>query len=1047
MLILLWMEQNKKILFTLIGALTIAFFVVSTLGIEQQNVFAKAKQATKPIYKFEHPIIAKSDSLYALGQFEAAIKVLTDGGEIAKSDLNFELQVGILNKLSFVNRRIGNWGQAEELLLQGIELASSNLDEFHPALAAVYFYLAGLYDRTNRPLLALENFDKALELREKYYQEENADIANVLVGIGDVYRFNYSNYDSATKYYQKALEIQERVLEGGSVQLGANYYSIASVQRLKGEFENALIYAQQALKTYGSSEDVTPNLLANTHMLLGNIHFGREAYLESTQDYEKAVQISLENLIAQNNLGDYYNSLGAAYRMLDSTNIAKDYYFKAAGKLSEQFGSNSLRLSYVYDNLGLIYRDQRSWDSSFYYYNKSLLIREVDPIQNKSEIAQSLRFLGDLNRSKNTLDQAVQYYQRSINTLLGEELETFLKVSESKIFEDQDLLKGITSKASLLKSLAIVSDDKDEKKFLLRIALEEFYNADIIINKNRQSSDREGTKLFLSEYFRDSYENAIDCAYLLYELEKDPLFLEKASEFMAKSKGLLLLENLSGAEAINTLGLPDSIIVKENTLKAEIALITRNINTLKRSDTPSDSNLLILNQSLLDRTREQDIFKQELAQVFPNYFEFKYRYDYPDLADLQAWSQKSESTIVEYFYGSNYVFGLGINQDEIKIFKILKDSILENSFGKYNNSLKFGFNFSTQKTDFNDFTSSSYFLFQKLLSPIIQNADSIGNLIIIPDGYLSSIPFDALLFNEVNADKVDYRSLPYIHNKYIVSYHFNSSMGINSSEELNRTAKNLVAFSFSSEDIKNLSAEQILTTNQIGGSSIEIKTISSLVANVDLFSGLEASEANFVKNAPNYDVIHLAIHGEADLDNAMDSKLMFPAGGAGEDGSLYPFELYNLSLKAKLVVLSACESGVGKMFSGEGIFSMARAFAFAGSPTIVMSLWKVNDNATAALMESFYRALSKSEHVDNALRMAKVDYLLSADELTAHPANWAALVPIGNMNGFDWENNTLFSSSNIIYFVIGIILILGIVFLLIKRLKLMPSNKETSYNR
>mgnify|MGYP003671168813 CR=1 FL=1 len=1024
----------KKIFFTVVAACIIAFFAVITIGIDYPNVLAKALQSTKPLYKFEHPIITKSDSLYALGQFDNAILVLSDGLKKAELESEYELQVNLLSKLSFVNRRIGNWAQAEELLSQGVEVATSNLDKFHPALSTIYFYLGGLYDRTSRPILALENFNKALELRKQFYQDENADIANVLVGIGDVYRFNYSNYDSATIYYQKALEIQERVLEGGNVQLGANYYSIASVQRLKGEFDNALIYAQQALKTYEASEEVTPNLLANTYMLLGNIHFGREAYLESTKDYEKAVQISLENVIAQNNLGDYYNSLGAAYRMLDSTNIAKEYYFKAAERLSEQFGSNSLRLSYVYDNLGLIYRDQQSWDSSFYYYNKSLSIRELNPSQNKPEIAQSLRFLGDMNRSKNALDQAVQYYQKSINTLVSENLETFEKVSEGRIFEDQDLLKGITSKASLLKSLAVVSDSIQEKKFLLELALEEFKNADIILSKNRQSSDREGTKLFLSEYFRDSYENAIDCSFLLYELEEDLAYLEKANEFMAKSKGLLLLENLNGAEAINTLGLPDSILSRENFLKVEIATITKNINSIKRSGVQSDTILIRLNQDLLNKTREQDIFKQELAQVFPNYFEFKYRYDYPAVSDLQNWARESNSTVVEYFYGSKYVFGLGVNQDSLKLFKILKDSTLESNLSKYNNSLKFGFNFSTQKLDYDNFISSSFFLYQKLLNPIIKNSDSIQNLIIIPDGYLSSIPFDALLFEDLNSEKVDYKSLPYIHNEYLISYHFNSSMGINSSKELNRTARNLVAFSFSSDDVKNLSAEQILTTNQIGGSSKEINAISSLVSNVDLFSGLNATEANFVKNAPNYDVIHLAIHGEADLDNAMDSKLMFPAGGEGQDGSLYPFELYNLSLKAKLVVLSACESGIGKMFSGEGIFSMARAFAFAGSPSIVMSLWKVNDNATASLMESFYTALSNSENVDNALRIAKSNYLKDADELNAHPANWAALVPIGNMNGFDWENTARVTSRSYIIIAIGLLFLIVIFLLTRKRI-------------
>lgn len=192
----------------------------------------------------------------------------------------------------------------------------------------------------------------------------------------------------------------------------------------------------------------------------------------------------------------------------------------------------------------------------------------------------------------------------------------------------------------------------------------------MILNKNRQSSDRDGTKLFLSEYFKETYEDAIDCSFLLFELNADRVFLEKANEFMAKSKGLLLLENLSGAEAINTLGLPDSILFKENLLKSEIAAISREINNRKSSGSQLDSVLVTLNQSLLDKTREQDIFKQQLQLESPNYYEFKYRYEYPKLSELSDWSRNSKATIIEYFYGDTYVFGLGVVNDNIRLFRV-----------------------------------------------------------------------------------------------------------------------------------------------------------------------------------------------------------------------------------------------------------------------------------------------------------------------------------------------------------------------------------------
>jgi CHAT domain-containing protein len=281
---------------------------------------------------------------------------------------------------------------------------------------------------------------------------------------------------------------------------------------------------------------------------------------------------------------------------------------------------------------------------------------------------------------------------------------------------------------------------------------------------------------------------------------------------------------------------------------------------------------------------------------------------------------------------------------------------------------------------------------------------------IVPDGYLAAIPFDALLTDAVEEkDQVDYRSLPYLHKSQIVSYHFNSSLGINSDKNnRRRTAKNMLAFSYSDEDVANMTARELLSTNQISGSAEEIDKINALVPNVRVFTGKEASEANFQRMAPDFDVLHLAIHGEADMENALESRLIFPVGGENQDGVLHPYELYKLNLGAELVVLSACESGLGKLYNGEGIFSMARAFAFAGAPSIVMSLWKINDRTTSVLMESFYRELTKESPIDKALHKTKDVFLQSADELTAHPSNWAALVPIGNMSGFEWKSPFMF---------------------------------------
>ena len=136
------------------------------------------------------------------------------------------------------------------------------------------------------------------------------------------------------------------------------------------------------------------------------------------------------------------------------------------------------------------------------------------------------------------------------------------------------------------------------------------------------------------------------------------------------------------------------------------------------------------------------------------------------------------------------------------------------------------------------------------------------------------------------------------------------------------------------------------------------------------FTGKSASKQKFKKEASNFQIIHLAIHGFSDTTVAINSHLQFRADEDGnDDGRLYAHELYSLNLEnLELAVLSACETGLGKQYRGEGVFSMARGFAYGGCPTTIMSLWKTDDAQTAELMQSFYIYLNNGHEVSNALR-------------------------------------------------------------------------------
>ncbi len=176
----------------------------------------------------------------------------------------------------------------------------------------------------------------------------------------------------------------------------------------------------------------------------------------------------------------------------------------------------------------------------------------------------------------------------------------------------------------------------------------------------------------------------------------------------------------------------------------------------------------------------------------------------------------------------------------------------------------------------------------------------------------------------------------------------------------------------------------------------EVTSISELM-NGEVYCYDRATEKTFKEKAPNAGILHIATHAVVNDVNPLFSKLIFsPDPNSGEDGFLNTYELYNLKLKATMVVLSACNTGYGKLVRGEGIMSLARGFMYAGCPSLVISLWSVDDRSTSELMKSYYIRLVQGKSKDAALREAKLEFLKNADEVKANPFYWSGMIFIGN---------------------------------------------------
>ena len=309
----------------------------------------------------------------------------------------------------------------------------------------------------------------------------------------------------------------------------------------------------------------------------------------------------------------------------------------------------------------------------------------------------------------------------------------------------------------------------------------------------------------------------------------------------------------------------------------------------------------------------------------------------------------------------------------------------------------------------------------------------------MPDDVLFYLPFEALVAAQDGEDPYDFDSATFLLERYAVSYASAASLLEPSSRERERAPRALLALgnpSFArgtdaAEPSGTLAAaasygSQVLRDDgllPLPYSEDEVRSIANVVGRSvsQVAVGADASEALFNEQASDYRILHLATHFMSDDRQPLYSKLaLASAPGSNDDGYLQVYEVLSKKLRAELVVLSACNTGLGRLQRGEGLLGATRAFLYAGVPSMVVSLWSVEDRATAAIMERFYVHLKGGLEKRQALRRAKLDYLQSVSGEKKDPFYWAPFILMGDSSPLAFPE----SASRARWWVVAVLLIL-----------------------
>lgn len=346
----------------------------------------------------------------------------------------------------------------------------------------------------------------------------------------------------------------------------------------------------------------------------------------------------------------------------------------------------------------------------------------------------------------------------------------------------------------------------------------------------------------------------------------------------------------------------------------------------------------------------------------------------------------SDQTILHYFLTEEKITSYIINKGKIQTFEIPLTNELSNAIGNLSLTISqhdqvVSRGSSNFKITEGNYVEDAKFIFNQIIEPVLPQLRQ--KILIIPHGILSTVPFEALITNK-DQFLIQNHNINYAYSLRILEEMYNKG----------KTAKGFLGFAPSYEQL-----------NPLPYVAKELAAVENAFSAPVSYYSEQATKEKFLEEHEEYSIIHIASHADINPYDNDYSYIAFTDENKEEiDYLLYLNQLYNINLNTDMIVLSACNTGIGKYSPSEGILSIARGFVRAGTSSVISTLWEIDDHASSQIMEVFYKELSKGQTKDEALANAKRKYIRLSTDKRKHPYYWAGFVALGNMDALEINN-------------------------------------------
>ncbi|KFB00509.1 hypothetical protein IA57_08490 [Mangrovimonas yunxiaonensis] len=801
-----------------------------------------------------------------------------------------------------------------------------------------------------------------------------------------VYYFETQSYAQSQKAFQDIITSLDSLpdtlhIKETSDLLSGAFNFIAKINSEAGRYNVAEQYYQKNIRFILNNKPEDKTSLYINYGLLGDLYSRTKAYKKANLLFKEALNYNLENKGNNNTIISLSQILANNYIALKQPDSANYYMQVLKNHLPVK---HPLENTY-YNAKAKLYLDQQNSSLALKAYQKALdLTQEKWNNQPHPEVAEYHHKIGLLHYNNNNLEKSILNYNLAIATL---------NQNNSQLQSNQPLLvKVLKDKAIALNQVATKEAYTNTTK-TVQLAI-------TALDSLKPTFKSEADKLLLIEDAFPLFEAGIEAAYQQYQLTNDPAFIEHAFFYSEKSKNTLLFEALLSAKATKFSMIPNELLENEKQLKSEISRLEKNIISGKQNNNHA------LKDKLFELKKKHWNIIKTIETNHKDYYNLKYNTQVSRLNAFQETLQE-EDLAITYFYGNHALYCISLNQNSASIHKVKMSEALNN---KIVSAYK---NLSSPQSQVSVLATATHELYTLLVLPAIKPYKKAQRLIVIPDGLLNYLPFGSF-----NTQK---DGLNYLITHKTIGY-ANSATLLMQLGETSISNRNLLALA---PDFKTSNNKTLLP---LPNNKKEANVILNYFNGKSLI-GAQATLNHFLQENQEHGIIHLATHAVTNDKHPELSYLAFEPD-TNEENLLYVSDLYNLELRTELVTLSACESGIGELKRGEGFLSLARGFYFSGTKSIASTLWKINDGATAKIMDGFYAYLSQGHPKHVALQKAKVNFIAdNKQNALVHPYYWSGFIVSGNLSAIN-ETQT--------HYVWGLIAFLGLVAFGITFLKTKP---------